>query len=423
MTSLKVIIFAIVLFACTTANCGAYFTKHEPVIRHQSTSIYHVESRLHLDRNRWNSAVASLTKSLHENPNDLRVAIKLADLHYRARRYAKSIEILRDYVDRATAEQNVFYYLALSFDRVDNYRNALGYYYKALQLDPRLLKAYVRIARIRVRQGLVYDGAKALTKCLSIDPDYFPALQEQRVVNRLIKMNAENIYRRGNVVILFPDHRLYRHVEEMYPRVQKSINYLERNLKYHIPELWIKVVKRVERHEHPPALYDHIDSAIYVEIDAIKKGELRPLLHELTYMYVRHLTKNHCPDWLEEGLCLWVSRPLILRDTPLRTLKHKELDFKQNFPRDKRFLRWETTTPRMRRKLLVSYLIVKYLLDNYGWPSLRKILAAFADDTSRWDRVVWNVLHLDEQTFQRRWDVFTMSNYYFSPATIPSSPK
>jgi len=421
MVARRLMLAIAVLTAATAAP--AYFTKDDPVIRHEPTNIYHVESRLHLDRNRWDSAVASLTKSLHENPNDLGAAIKLADLHYRSRRYAKSIDILRDYVTRATPQNNVFYYLALSFDRLDDFRNALGYYYKALEINPRLLRAYVRIARLRVRQGLVYDAASALKKCRAVDPDYYPALQEQRVVDRLIRMNAENVYRKDNVVILFPDHRLYRHVDEMYPRVKQSLEFLERHLKYHVPELWIKVVKRVERHDHPPALYDHIDAAVYVEEDAVKKGELQALLHELTYLYVRRVCKTGCPDWLAEGLALWVSRPAFLAESPLRTLDARDLDFIQKFPRDKTYLRWEQAPPPMRRKLLVAYLFVKYLLDTYGWPVMRKLMAAFADDSSRWEKICWSVLHLDAQTFRRRWDVYAMTNYYFSPAAVRPSPR
>ena len=204
----------------------------------------------------------------------------------------------------------------------------------------------------------------------------------------------------------------------MYPRIRKSIKYLERHLKYHIPEIWIKVVDKIRKHQEPPALYDHIDSAIYVEVEAVKNGDLRCLLHELSYMYTRKLCHNNCPDWLAEGLALWLSRPPILFDTPLRSLKSKDLDFKQRFPRDKSYLDWENTDEQMRRKLLVSLLMVKYLLDNYGWVSMRKILAEFADETSRWDRVVWSVLHIDAQDFRRRWDVYAMSNYYFSPAPL-----
>ena len=166
---------------------ASYFSGIDKIVSPQRSSVYHVESRLHLDRDRPDSALISLTKALHEDPENIKIVIKIADLNYSKHRYANAISLLRDYVHRGTAKHNVYYYLALCYDKKSNLQFALGYYYKALKTDPRLLKAYVRIARVRTKQGLPYDALRALKKCLSINPDYFPALQEERTVNLLVK--------------------------------------------------------------------------------------------------------------------------------------------------------------------------------------------------------------------------------------------
>lgn len=400
----------------------AILSRTDPVFARGTSSIHHVEARLHLDAQRTELALESLTRALHDRPDDLETAVKLADLHYRARRYAKSVDILRDYVDRASVRRNVFYYLALSFDRLDDFRNALGYYYKALTLDPRLLKAYVRIARVRVRQGLVFDATRALKKCLEINPDYFPALQELRVVNRLVRLNAENVYRKDNVVVLFPDSKLYGAVDALYPRIQRTIEFLERNLKYHVPEVWVKVVGKVPRFENPPAFYDHPEGCVYLEVEAVKTGEATALIHELTYLYLRRMGKNNCPSWLAEGLALFVSRPSVLADTPLRSLRDRDLDFRRTFSPEKSYLRWETTTEESRKALLRAFLCVRFLLDSYGWPAMRKVLAAYRDGASSFEKVCWDVLHVDFESLRRRWDVYAVSNYYFSPVQVKTAP-
>jgi tetratricopeptide (TPR) repeat protein len=400
-----------------TSN-ASYFSGVDQVISPQKTSLYHVESRMHLDKNRPDSALISLTRALHEDPENIKIVIKIADLYYRKQSYDQAIDLLRNYVHRATAEHNVYYYLALCYDKKSNLQFALGYYYKALTANPYLLKAYVRIARVRTKQGLPYDALKALKKCLSINPDYFPALQEERVANRLVKQENNNIYRKENVVITFSASKLYSTIKEIYPRIKENIQYLESNLRYHIPEIWIKVVNKVERFDNPPALYDHLDGCIYISEEAVSKGNLGPLAHEICRMYTRKVCGASCPDWLEEGMAMWITRPDIIKNIAVRSLGDQELDFQKKFPREKNYLRWESVDETMKKRLLVAYLIVKYILKNYGWPSMRKILAAYKDDTKSWKKICWDVLHIDEKTFQRKWDIYVMSNHYFQPVSI-----
>jgi len=135
-------------------------------------------------------------------------------------------------------------------------------------------------------------------------------------------------------------------------------------------------------------------------------------------MYTRRVCGASCPGWLEEGLAMWVTRPDIIKDTAIRSLGHRELDFQRKFPKEKNFLKWETTDETMRKRLLLSYLIVKYILKNYGWPSLRKILAAYKNDTKSWKKICWEILHIDEKTFGRKWDMYVMSRHYFQPVSI-----
>lgn len=394
----------------------AGFTGSTPVIFQKPGSMHAVESRIHLDRQRWDEAIASLTRALHEEPDNVRIGIQLADVHYRLRDYDKSIQLLRHFLPQSSREYNIGYRLALCFDHRHDLRTALGYYFRALQTDPYLLPAYVKIAQIKIRQDLVFDAAKVLRKALEIRADYTPALEELKVVNRLIKSNLHNVYRKGNLVVVFYEFAQVATIEKMWPLMEAHRQNLEDKLGYHIPNIWVKLVPKVERHNGPPVFYDDLEDAIHMSIAALERQDHIVFAHELTWLYLTRMTKKNAPRWLMEGLALVEAHPKFLDETPLRSLDLKWRELDRRLTSEKNYLDFAHNPPEMNLILLRSYLLVRFLLESYGWPTMREMLTAYRLGATQFEKVCLDLLHIPFDNLVARWNMYGITRYYFRPA-------
>ncbi|MBI4859259.1 MAG: hypothetical protein HY815_03160 [Candidatus Riflebacteria bacterium] len=307
----------------------------------------------------------------------------------------------------------MYYRLGQLFDHRREYRTALGYYYKALQLDPYLLAAYVKIAQVRIKEGLVYDAAKALTRVLQIKPDYTPALEEMKIVNRLIKSNLHNIFRRQNLVIQFYEYTQLPLIEKLYPLMEAHRLNLEDKLGYHIPTVWVKVVPKVERHNGPPAFYDDVEDCIHLSIAALHRQDHAVFGHELTWMYLTRLTHKNAPRWLMEGLALVEAHPSFVDQIPMRTTELRWLDLDRRITAEKNYLDFERNPPQMQMVLLRCYLLVRFLLESYGWPTMRVLLDEYRKGESQFEKLTWKVLNIQFDALEARWNVYAITRYYF----------
>ncbi len=410
----------LVALAASILGAGAAqaaFTGRDPVIYQRPSTMFAVESQIHLARKRWETAIESLKRALHDQPDNVRLAQKLGELHIRLEQYDKAIAVLEEYLSSASSRNNVYYLLAFCHDRLNHFREALGYYTKALQTEPGRLTIYVRAAQIRLRQGLVYDAAKILRRALEIDRDYTPAIQELTIVNKLIKENKSNIYRRGNLVVLFRDFRQFTQIDALYPALEQHRNNLEANLKFHIPTLWVKIVKKIDHHDNPPALNNWNEDVLEVTEETLEKGNHEVIAHELAYLYLLKMTGNNLPRWLAEGIALWQSRPRFLANTPLRSTDNRWPEDMRFLSSEKKYLAFDKQDLATKRQLVRAFVLTRFLLDNYGWEGMRKILAAYKDGETRFSTIAWNTLHIQLQMLIARWNVYVITNFYFNPTT------
>lgn len=403
----------IAAFLLSAAPAFAGFTGDTPAYFNKPSTIYGVEAKIHLDRNRLQEGVESLTRALHDEPDNVKLATLLADTYYRLRDWDKTISILQNYVQLSTREHNIFYRLALCFDHKGDLRTALGYYHQALRQDPGLLPAYVKVAQVRLKEGLVYDAARVLRHVLTLKPDYTPALEEMKVVNRLIKKNEHNIYRRGNLVILFTDFNQHALLERLYPMLEAHRQNLEEKLAYHIPSVWVKIVAKVERHNGPPAFYDDVEDCIHFSIAALERQDHALFAHELTWLYLTRMTKKNAPRWLMEGLALVESHPAFVDKTPLRTLNLKWTDLEQRLTAEKNYLDFERNPEPVNHTLLISYLLTRFLLENYGWPTVRQILDEYRGGATQFDKVCYKILNIQFDALVAKWNMYGITRYYF----------
>ena len=129
----------------------------------------------------------------------------------------------------------------------------------------------------------VRQARKVLQRALAIDPEYLPALEELKVAERLIRNEDRNVYRKRNLVILFPNHQQHDMVDRAFPALDKMRRRLERDLKYHLPVLWVRVENKVRRFQNPPALYDAPEDTLLVEAATLEAGDYTPVLHQMVH--------------------------------------------------------------------------------------------------------------------------------------------
>lgn len=406
----------------TSAPAGLTTVHGSDVLATPSRDILLTEAKIHLARGRWKEAAYALDRSLHEHPDNLAIAYRLATLYYENRHYQEAISLLRAYLDRSSPERNLYYALGLCYHKTNRLRDALGMYARAAQIDPTNLKALVRLAQVRLRQGLPYDAAKVLRQALEIDPEYLPALEELKIATRLIETDSKNVYRKRNMVILFHNHEQYQLVDRAFPTLDRLRRRLEDDLKFHLPVLWIKVVNKVQRFHGPPALYDGPEDSIHVEAARLEAGDYAPILHQMVHLYLEKIAHGKLPIWLAEGLALHYVRPPFLRNVELRTTAL----FPAHIPRDayvqRTYLDFEANSEGLQRALAKAYVAARYLHETYGVVGVRKLLLTFREGESDWWKAAGRALHLERSVFERRLTIYGVRGHYFDVATNRQHP-
>lgn len=386
-----------------------------PLLNSRPETWHLTEARIHWDRGRIRQATELLVRALHENPANLEVVTWLADAYIRQEQFAEAIKLLSNYASSSTRARNYYYRLGYSYGRRGDYRNALGFLTKAVEVDPYLLRGYLDIARVRRKQGFMHDAEEALKRALQISPGYKPALEELKLVTERIASNNFNIYRKNNMVVHFPDHGFGKKVEEFYPLMEAHRRNLEDKLKFHLPEVHVKVVHKIERHFSPPAFYDDLEDAVYLSEAALDASDHVAFGHELTWMYVQRMTRKAAPIWLVEGLALMESHPAFIDRTPLKTTEIKFAELDRSLAMEKRYLEFDKVEELGEEKvisLVAAYSVVRFLLESYGWPSMRAILGRIRDGETTFEKIVPKVLHIEMETMEAKYATYVMSRFF-----------
>lgn len=400
-----------VLWACTQNH--AYFRPSDAPKFRRSSSIHAHAARLMLDRKNEVGAISELKKALHSQPNNRGLSVKLAQMYYKNGDVDKSLELLLPFQALSTRNSNIYYYLGLCYDKKKQYKDAYIYYKKAFKLDPTHYKSKLRIAQLFIKKGLYYDAATHLKNLLEINPEYQPAQLEFELTLRLIKENKHNIFRRGNLVITFPDYNLIRDVEEWYPFLQEKIYYMQNALGTQNQVVWIKIVPKIETRANPPAQFRRMENKIYLTVDTLRRKYTSLFAHELTYLLLNHMDIKKAPGWLKEGIAMYFSQPNLLKHMNMRRLRTGDDIFRRSFPQDKSYLHFDKLGNKDKHDLLHSFLIVKYLIHQYGWNNLEKFIKLFESGTYSTAQAIWETYHIDYGKFLLDFDVYMISRHFF----------
>lgn len=136
----------------------------------------------------------------------------------------------------------------------------------------------------------------------------------------------------------------------------------------------------------------------------------RYIYHEYTHALISAKTNNNCPIWLNEGIALWEEfkgqrqalENLLTKIKPAPDISIRFLDesFKTN-----------EVTKDMALCYLLSYTLVKYILDKWGAAGLQGILKRLALRQHIANAIDDEFL-LSEKEFERRWRDHTLTNYW-----------
>lgn len=406
-------ISAYLLFLLSLTEICAYFRPSDSPKFRQSSSIHAHSARLLLDKQKNQEALIEIKKALHSQPGNRGLSIKLAQMYYAQGEIDKSLDLLLPFQALSTRNSNVYYYIGLCHDKKKQYKDAYIYYKKAFKLDPTKYKAKLRIAQLFIKKGLYYDAATHLKNLLEINPEYQPAQLEFELTLRLIKENKHNTFRRGNLVITFPDYNLIRDVEEWYPFLQEKVYYMQNALGIQNQVVWIKIVPEIDTRAKPPAQFRRMENKIYLTVDSLRRKYTSLFAHELTYMFLHHMDIHKAPEWLKEGLAMYFSQPNLLKHLNIRRLRTGDDVFSKSFPQDKTYLHFNTLSENDKLDLFHAFLLVKYLITQYGWDNLERFVKVFESGTSTTAEAIWDTFHVEYRKFLLDFDVYMISRHFF----------
>lgn len=136
----------------------------------------------------YTNAFARLDKSLAEEPDNMDLLLRKADLLYKTGQTESSKAILLDLVSRDTTQ--IVYYNLLSMTYLDAYKydSAIYYQNKALEIDNRNKEALLTLARIYSRRGYYSSARDYYNRALELDT------ANEAVKEEIVKLNSRIAY-------------------------------------------------------------------------------------------------------------------------------------------------------------------------------------------------------------------------------------
>jgi hypothetical protein len=400
--------YFVCLFIClNNLSALSNITFQEPESIHTHTA------RILMRRQNTATATEELKKALHGQPGNVKISTQLSRMYYNQGQYDQALELLLPIQTSATKNNNLIFYIGLLYEKKGDFEQAYLYYLKAFKLDPTLYAAKLRIARLFIQKGLYFDAATHLKNLLEINPDYKPAQTEFEVTLQLIRENKNNVFRRGSMVITFPDYNLIRDIEEWYPYLQEKVYYLQNALGVQNKVVWVRIVEEIKSPFSPPAFFHPGENVIYLTVDTLRRKYTSLFTHELSYMFFEHLRLRKAPKWFLEGVALYFSRPNLLKHMNLRRLSGGWDILDKKFYNDKRYLHFDKLTQEERLDLFHAFLIARYMIQKYGWDNVEKFAKSFEGGKKRINEIIWDVFHIKQSKLMLDFDTYITVNHFF----------
>lgn len=144
-------------------------------------NIITVASKL-ADKGQYDKAIREYEKIVAADSSDMRVWLKIADLHVRRADQKKAIEVFQKVADFYGAQER--------------HQEAIAVYKQILRLDPRNASVYRKLGEVHAKRGLVKEALVQMEIAHRLLVEEDSKEQAMRVVERMVELDGESTHLR-----------------------------------------------------------------------------------------------------------------------------------------------------------------------------------------------------------------------------------
>ena len=117
---------------------------------------------------------------MKESPDDTSLMLAQADIYYQAGDKKKYSEIVESVIEKEPNNASLYYNLGVAAMQMEAPKKAIGYYKKAVELDPKMTNAYVNLASATLmKEQSIIDEMNGLGMS-NADNKRYEELQKER---------------------------------------------------------------------------------------------------------------------------------------------------------------------------------------------------------------------------------------------------
>lgn len=181
---------------------GEYLNPEDRKVPSKAGEIAKNIALIYIDQGKNDQAIAAMEDAKKENPDDISLLQSEADMYYKLGDKAKYKEIMEGIVEKDPNNPTIYYNLGVTSYEIGDIEAAIGYYNKALELNPKMTEARLNIA------AAILSGEAAIVEQMnglglsSADTKKYDELAEQRkglyrnalpYLEKVMENNPENI--------------------------------------------------------------------------------------------------------------------------------------------------------------------------------------------------------------------------------------
>jgi tetratricopeptide (TPR) repeat protein len=176
---------------------GNSFPELDRMIGYSRIGMYVPDDKSPANEQNASMAVAELKKYLRKNPDDIIAREALINLYLNSNRTTDAIAFFQDYLKTHPADIDAVRSIATLHARQGNFNESLNWYEKITLLDAKNPEAFYiygvvcweKVAKnppadMAERLAIIEKGRAALTKAMSLRPDYIEAIAYQNLLYR-----------------------------------------------------------------------------------------------------------------------------------------------------------------------------------------------------------------------------------------------
>ena len=155
-----------------------------------------------------------------------------------------------------------------------------------------------------------------------------------------------------------------------------------------------------------------MENKIYLTVDTLKRKYTSLFAHELSYMLLHQMDINKAPEWLKEGMAMYFAAKFI-KTFNLKKNANRRRHFQAEFPTGQKLSTLQSPKPKEKHNLMHAFLIVKYLITQYGWSNFERFVKKFESGTHSTADAIWDVYHIKYRKFLMDFDMYMISRHFF----------